>query len=225
MVRACCGAALGKRTRVAIQMHRAATLSVSVSIYSSVDLPQCRCTPVPMYPSADVPQCRCTPVPMYPSADVPQCRCTPAPKSLLTKLHCRSTPVQIYSSAETLYRQSSTDKAPLTKLYRQSSTDKHTKLYRQSSTDKHTKLYRQTHKALPTKLHCRSTPLPIDSSAKLLQCRSTPVPKSSTVPLDFVNCIRKIPYPKLHKRETRPQQCDSVPPSALDSWVLSIAWS
>ena len=140
MVRACCGAALGKRTRVAIQMHRAATLSVSVSIYSSVDLPQCRCTPVPMYPSADVPQCRCTPV----------------PKSLLTKLHCRSTPVQIYSSAETLYRQSSTDKAPLTKLYRQSSTDKHTKLYRQSSTDK--------------------APLPIDSAADRLQCQATPVP-------------------------------------------------
>jgi hypothetical protein len=152
MVRACCGAALGKRTRVAIQMHRAATLSVSVSIYSSVDLPQCRCTPVPMYPSADVPQCRCTPV----------------PKSLLTKLHCRSTPVQIYSSAETLYRQSSTDKAPLTKLYRQSSTDKHTKLYRQSSTDKHTKLYRQS--------STDKAPLPIDSAADRLQCQATPVP-------------------------------------------------
>jgi hypothetical protein len=145
-------------------MHRAATLSVSVSIYSSVDLPsgssadlpQCRCTPVWMYPSVDLPQCRCTPVPMYPSADVPQCRCTPVPKSLLTKLHCRSTPVQIYSSAETLYRQSSTDKAPLTKLYRQSSTDKHTKLYRQSSTDK--------------------APLPIDSAADRLQCQATPVP-------------------------------------------------
>ena len=148
MVRACCGAALGKRTRVAIQMHRAATLSVSVSIYSSVDLPSGS--------SADLPQCRCTPVWMYPSADVPQCRCTPVPKSLLTKLHCRSTPVQIYSSAETLYRQSSTDKAPLTKLYRQSSTDKHTKLYRQSSTDK--------------------APLPIDSAADRLQCQATPVP-------------------------------------------------
>jgi hypothetical protein len=149
MVRACCGAALGKRTRVAIQMHRAATLSVSVSIYSSVDLPQCRRM-------------------MYPSADVPQCRCTPVPKSLLTKLHCRSTPVQIYSSAETLYRQSSTDKAPLTKLYRQSSTDKHTKLYRQSSTDKHTKLYRQS--------STDKAPLPIDSAADRLQCQATPVP-------------------------------------------------
>ena len=129
---------------------------------------------------------------MYPSADVPQCRNLYWQSSTADLPQCRSTPVP----------KRSTDKALPTKLHWQSSTDKALPTNTQSSTDK----------ALPTKLHCRSTPLPIDSSAKLLQCRSTPVPKSSTVPLDFVNCIRKIPYPKLHKRETRPQQCDSVPP-------------
>jgi hypothetical protein len=183
-------------------------------MYPSADVPQCRCTPVPMYPSAEISTDK-APLPIYPSADLLQCR-----NALPTKL----------------YRQSSTDKALPTKLYRQTHKALPTKLYRQTHKALPTKLYRQTHKALPTntqsstdkalptntqsstdkalptKLHCRSTPLPIDSSAKLLQCRSTPVPKSSTVPLDFVNCIRKIPYPKLHKRETRPQQCDSVPP-------------
>jgi hypothetical protein len=163
MVRACCGAALGKRTRVAIQMHRAATLSVSVSIYSSVDLPQCRCTPVPMYPSADVPQCRCTPVPMYPSAEI----------------STDKAPLPIYPSADLLQCRN----ALPTKLYRQSSTDKAlpTKLYRQTHKALPTKLYRQTHKALPTKLYrqsstadrlrCRSTPVPSYSSADLPQCR------------------------------------------------------